>query len=529
MHTSMLERVRAHLTSQKGRLRIGMGTAAAATLFGAASAEASTALEVGDNGSEQMGRGGAWVARASDPLATFYNPAGLAGQDTRLILQANINIQNTCFSRTKASNDGTGGENVSPGGSYGQVCNDGAPFPDPTIAFTYKVSPRVGVGFAVLGPSAAGSVNWPVSGPQRYLLVSSNELLLTPTIGVGWEPIDRLRIGASFIWGVASLDLTNNSWAVNTSASATPATNDVKGEVKAVQAFIPGFTLGTIWSPTDNIDIAGWYKFMSSIDAKGSANTLFAGKYTGDTTELNCGVPGGPAKCGPNDAEVKINIPMEAKVGFRFHKPRAGVDQMHKRDPMSQDVFDIEGDLTWANDSSFNTLQINFPAGIPVNGTGSGTLPQDAGVPTGFQDVFGVRVGGDYNVLPDQLAIRAGAYYQTAAQGSSQDQNIVFAVGNEVGIAAGGTYRIHLSKEQKNALEVSLGIGHTFIASSSNNGPKGIEGLSGTPCNSAGGNQAGSNGNCTDGNKQYRTEWAVNLGTITNAFTQINVGLNYRF
>ena len=177
------------------------------------------------------------------PAGQFYNPAGLCRPDTRLTLQANINIQNTCFSRTKAANDGTG-DGVTAGGSYGQVCNDGAPFPDPTIAFTYKVSPRLGLGFAILGPSAAGQVNWPVTGPQRYLLINSNELLLTPTIGIGWEPIDRLRIGASFIWGVASLDLTNDSWAVNTSVSATPATNDVKGEVKAVQTFIPGFTLG---------------------------------------------------------------------------------------------------------------------------------------------------------------------------------------------------------------------------------------------------------------------------------------------
>src|SRR5438477_10565766 len=64
-------------------------------------ARATSVLEVPDNGSEQMGRGGAWVARASDPLAAFYNPAGLAGQDTKLTLQANINIQSTCFTRIK--------------------------------------------------------------------------------------------------------------------------------------------------------------------------------------------------------------------------------------------------------------------------------------------------------------------------------------------------------------------------------------------------------------------------------------------
>ena len=72
-------------------------------LFVAAPSRATSILEVPDNGSEQMGRGGAWVARASDPLAAFYNPAGLAGQATKLTLQTNIIFQHTCFKRTRSA------------------------------------------------------------------------------------------------------------------------------------------------------------------------------------------------------------------------------------------------------------------------------------------------------------------------------------------------------------------------------------------------------------------------------------------
>src|SRR5580700_8501176 len=150
-------------------------------------ARASSVEEFPDNGSEQEGRGGAWVARASDPLATFYNPAGLAGQPTRLTLQANISTQGTCFSRVKANNDtstadgatgGTGGSNA--GGSYPQVCQSGTWFPDPQLAFTYHLTDRIGLGIAILGPSAVGNVTWPefINGstpsPQRYMLISSN-------------------------------------------------------------------------------------------------------------------------------------------------------------------------------------------------------------------------------------------------------------------------------------------------------------------------------------------------------------------
>src|SRR5262249_23096693 len=173
-------------------------------------ARATNVEEFPDNGSEQEGRGGAWVARASDPLATFYNPAGLAGQPTRLTLQANLSLQNTCFSRVKAASDST-----QDGPTYPQVCNDGKLFPNPQLAFTYRLTDRIGLGIAILGPSAVGNVNWPefVNGqpsPQRYLLISSNAVILTPTIGIGWEALDGLRLGASFIFGTApSIDFVN--------------------------------------------------------------------------------------------------------------------------------------------------------------------------------------------------------------------------------------------------------------------------------------------------------------------------------
>jgi long-subunit fatty acid transport protein len=548
------------------RVRLGLGLALAA-FFGARGASATTVLEVGDNGSEQMGRGGAWVARASDPLAAFYNPAGLAGQETRLTLQANINIQSTCFTRQKASNDGTVADGdvksatstVPAGSTFPQVCNQAQPFPDPQIAFTYRVTPRLGIGLAIVAPSAAGQQTWPstqtgadggtIQSPQRYLLISENALVLTPALGIGWEPIDRLRIGASFIWGVANLDISNDSWGnnqggvnangtVQTSGPRAPA-NDVLGEIKVSSMFIPGFTAGVIYSPIDNLDIAGWYKFMSTIDAKGSVKVTYppgGNANITDTTFTNCNNPGGPALCKANDVEVKIPLPMEAKVGFRWHQPRAGVEQAHRRDPMATDLYDVEADFTWANDSAFQQIGISLP-GIPVNiangGTGLVQLPTDASIPHNFKDVYGVRLGSDINVLPDQLAVRAGGYYQTAAA-TPEYQNIDFVGEWEFGLALGATYRVHFGHESTKALEISAGFGHTFVGTSSytTSTPQqsGVHGLAGTQCNGTvtGNTNVGTTG-CSDGVQSYRTEWPVNLGTITNSFNQINLGLSYRF
>ncbi len=75
------------------------------TLGASRDAHATNITEFPDNGSEQMGRGGAWVARASDPLAVAFNPAGLAGQRTALTLQANLTLKSSCYTRLKAADE----------------------------------------------------------------------------------------------------------------------------------------------------------------------------------------------------------------------------------------------------------------------------------------------------------------------------------------------------------------------------------------------------------------------------------------
>src|SRR2546426_3647387 len=138
------------------------------------SAHATTILEVADNGSEQLGRGGAWVARASDPLAAFYNPAGLAGQPSRVVLQDSLAISRACYTRSKSTTDPTE-DGVAPGAAYPRVC-DGAPLlPTGQIAIAYRVSDRLGIGAALLGPSAVPRAKWPdftpgttSPAPQRY-------------------------------------------------------------------------------------------------------------------------------------------------------------------------------------------------------------------------------------------------------------------------------------------------------------------------------------------------------------------------
>ena len=76
----------------------------------------------------------------------------------------------------------------------------------------------------------------------------------------------------------------------------------------------------------------------------------------------------------------------------------------------------------------------------------------------------------------DQLAIRGGGFYQTPSQtgANTQYQGLSFPLGSMVGLALGGTYRIHFGPGS-NALELSAGFEHIFIGTETYTGTGGID------------------------------------------------------
>ncbi|WP_394822710.1 OmpP1/FadL family transporter [Pendulispora albinea] len=539
------------------KLSIGLLTALAA--LAPSVAHATNITEFPDNGSEQMARGGAWAARASDPLAAYFNPAGLAGQRTGLTLQANISTIHTCFTRIRAANDESRdpilGDNPVAGQSYPRVCNDIKPFLNPQIGATYRVNDRIGIGLAVLPPSGIGSGTWPTfisnasgdaayASPSRYMLIQGDAFQLNPTLGIGVEVIDNLRLGASFTWGIFKAKLNNGVSGQNI-GNASPDGNDLAATVIMSDYFVPAVTLGAIYTVGDFLDIAGTFKWQDTVKASGNLYTQAnyftkkvrdgdrTGVADGDTSYSDCNYgPSAQGRCSPDSVKFKLAMPMEAKLAFRYHKPRAGAADAHMRDPIKTDVFDAEVDFTWANNSAIDNMEIRFPGDangngvIPINGT-PGFAPPNSDIPRHYKDVFGIRAGGDYNLVPDKLALRGGVFFETNGQ-DVKYQNIDFVGAARFGVATGATYRLRLGAERKNALEFHLGFMHVFYQKQQNDDPngEGVHAIAGTACNPA---ETPSGGVCSTGRQKYRTNWPVNLGSITNALNVINVGATYRF
>ena len=152
---------------------VGVGFSLLATLAGVAISTGAKAngFEIPENGTDVMGRAGAWTARADTPLAAGLNPAGLAGQPTALTVSSNFTWQSQCFQRAgnyagPALNTGTPFQDEGyVGQPYPEVCKKnglGQVNPVPQIGFNYAVTSKLGIALLPLcTPRGTGAAVWP--------------------------------------------------------------------------------------------------------------------------------------------------------------------------------------------------------------------------------------------------------------------------------------------------------------------------------------------------------------------------------
>src|SRR5882672_7617224 len=112
-------------------------------------------LEVPDVGSEALGRGGAFTAKADDATAFTYNVAGFARQrGTRLLLNANLTLDSYSFARSGTYPDDPNNTHTPWGGAFF------APYIGLSTDFGYFDRFTVAVG--VYGPSGVGNRVYPL-------------------------------------------------------------------------------------------------------------------------------------------------------------------------------------------------------------------------------------------------------------------------------------------------------------------------------------------------------------------------------
>src|SRR6185295_9277912 len=168
------------------------------------------------------------------------------------------------------------------------------------------------------------------------------------------------------------------------------------------------------------------------------------------------------------------------------------------RDPLSEELFDVELNFTWANNSAIDQLYLSFQPGLSVNLGSNVTapLPTNANIPHYFKDVIGVRLGGDLNLLPNRLALRAGGFFETKGQ-NDEFLGLDFDNAEKGGVGGGVTVRL-------GPVDVSASFQHTFYGVLDNKGKGAVHALSGDEASCVVLQNEGPNPTCN------RSEQAIN-------------------
>lgn len=449
--------------------RCSIATIAAATcLTGAALLTPGTAaaggFEVPDSGARALGRGGAYVVGATDPTALYYNPSLLSKQrGTTVLINNNLAFHNTAFQRAPLSDawganagttfpEATNGDKLFPLGPFVAVATD---FGLDNWAFAA----------GVYGPSAIGRHDYDDYGPQSFMLTEMDILLAYYSLSAAWKFRDIFGVGAT----VQYVDMISMKYALVTDATSVPgvATLNPVPDADSTQ-LVTELNLKDRFSGT--AIIGGWYRPHRRVELGLASRVIpiFLEAKGGLTTDKESLI----------SDEVTVELPMTLPA-----KVRAGVRYIHDTGEREVPWFDLELAAHYENWSAIESFDLDLEGEI------SGTALADLSIQKNWRDTVSLRLGGDVNVIPQYLTLRAGGFWENGAM-RENFSHLDFPSFMRGGISAGitGGYKgiyltvgyMHIFQEDRNVTEAG---GKQFQERPLRPCPEFCEGVSGVPAN----------------------------------------------
>jgi long-chain fatty acid transport protein len=399
-------------------------------------------------GTEAMGRGGAFAAKADDGTALEYNIAGLARQrGTRITIEGKLTLNHDEFTRT-GKYPTIAGQAWS-GQAYPTVSSNNvsaAPFLAISTDFNYFERWTFAIGLNTPSASAQNrkypsTVNGTWPSPQRYDATDVNLLVVYPMLAAAVRVTKWLDIGLALQMVYGTFDLKasayadlGNSLCITQGNSACDANLHIK-----TSAFSATGVLGFMAHPTEDLSLGLNLRGPMYLDSSG---TITATPPTAAPIPINPGTAANPAK-----AQLDEKLPWILRFGARY----AFHDKKHR------EQGDIEADGTYETwheaEGNGDTLKVKN-LGPPVAAPLTTTLLHH------YKDTGSVRVGGAYNFWfanETFLALRLGIFYDSAATSNAWTR-IDFDTLPKIGYALGLGYKIH---------GVSINVAYNYIASNS--------------------------------------------------------------
>lgn len=395
--------------------------------------------EYGTPGARAEGRGGAEYAGTDSPTALYFNPANLARIDRiRFFAAGNMIFSNNCMRREIAE--------LSAGGTYtpteeataatpdasgryflGEMCSGARPSINPQLGITIPVIDGLTLGVGLFFPVAPQIANFGSETgrrddgtltPVRYLLTEQDIIQAYPTVGVGYSPIDELRLGFAFAAGMTSVEFTNFAYSDLLAA-------DAKNSLFAKDWFNPKITASVAATPMPGLDLAFSYTWTGDVEADG---------------HLDIDLPEPMLIATPAIDGVTLTSPQTWNVAFgvRYFKPLANpVGRVGDR--LATERWDVEVDFLILGNERVDDMIVDLPDDALLGG--ALPLPDQLALPHRWKNQYVVRVGGDFNAIPGVLGLRGGFSYESDGVEDGFEQ-LDFQPFRRFGLHLGGTVRV---------------------------------------------------------------------------------------
>ncbi len=364
-------------------------------------------MEAGDTGAEALGRGGAFVAKADDPSAINYNPAGFAKLTGHRVVVGFHAIHHSYSFERK--------------GPFLSVDTERPWFAAPShIMFSTDFGLRKGftLGIGLYTPPSTprqypqnygNDTAQVLPSPQRYDTVKVSGLVLFPSLVAAYQITPWLTVGASFqIWMLSTETQTVAAVSSACSQAEDPGC-DVLVDMRVEDWFSPTGSIGVLLRPHRQIEVGVMIRFPAAAEAKGKAKLT----YGPEVGRLQSSMQYPLVEPDNPNVTMEMSYPWMLRAGARV--------LLFQGD---EELADFEVDFVFENWSNASKRNVQIKANS-LNQPMEPTL-----IDWKLKDTFSVRAGGSYQHLLSahlRLVFRAGLFVETATTDVSDTLLAIFS------------------------------------------------------------------------------------------------------
>ena len=285
-------------------------------------------------GARATGMAGAYVAVADDPLAVYWNPAGLAEVDGKQIM-----IGST-FVKGYASYEAP---------KMDKEENKPAWQPIPHVAFSMPVNDAFAWGAGVYTPFGL-SQEWDDDSVYNYNSIKSEINLTKLRTAVSWRASERFAVGAGIGVDWGSIEAKQAGIIVLPGPTYVPGFVIMEGDDTGYSG-----TIGFIWSPADQWKIGSVWRSATKMEFDGDVDLDF----------------GAPVGSGADNFSLDFTFPQMIAVGVSY---------------APSEKWLVSAQVDWTDWSTTDTLKVDMVAN------------PDMVIPRDWNDTYSIRLGTEYKV-----------------------------------------------------------------------------------------------------------------------------------